>query len=101
MKMTLEKIVEDYLKNEVEKAGGRCLKMEPSFCVGIMDRLVLLPQGRMAFVETKRPKGGVTSVRQKYMRKVILELGFHVYSAKTKAEVDRVISRMTRDETRL
>ena len=39
----------------VRKAGGLCLKFTSPGWSGAPDRLVLFPEGKMAFVEVKRP----------------------------------------------
>ncbi len=51
--MEFEKSFESYLKKETESRGGVCLKL--SGIVGLPDRLVLLPDSVVAFVEMKRP----------------------------------------------
>jgi ubiquinone/menaquinone biosynthesis C-methylase UbiE len=43
----------------------------------VPDRIVLLPGGRIVFVELKRPKGGVLSTRQKWWAKKLIVLDFH------------------------
>lgn len=49
----LEKQIERKLTGEVKKLNGMCLKQ--TSLAGIPDRLVLLPGGKMAFVELKAP----------------------------------------------
>ena len=72
----LEREVEDKLRKMVERHGGRCLKWVCPGWAGVPDRICLLPGGRIYFVETKRPKGGVLSARQKVWRKILQDLGF-------------------------
>lgn len=50
-----EKEVEQKLVKAVKLTGGICLKFISHGFDGVPDRLVLLPQGRMAFVELKAP----------------------------------------------
>ena len=51
----LEKEIEHHLVMETEKAGGKALKfVSPSFA-GMPDRLILLADGKMGFVEVKAP----------------------------------------------
>ena len=52
------------------------LKLDSTHKKGIHDRLVLLPGGRVFFVELKRPKGGKMSVMQKVRAMQIARLGF-------------------------
>ena len=49
----LEKQIERKLTEEVKKLNGMCLKQ--TSLAGIPDRLVLMPGGKMAFVELKAP----------------------------------------------
>lgn len=74
----LEKDIEARLKRGVERAGGLCLKWVSPGCTGVMDRIVLLPGGRVIFVELKKP-GGRLSERQKYMADVLRDLGLTVW----------------------
>ena len=51
----LEKDVEQSLVKAVKRIGGLCIKFTSPGMDGVPDRLVLLPEGRMAFVELKAP----------------------------------------------
>ena len=75
----LEKEIEAKLGDGVKAAGGLCLKWVCPGWSGVPDRLVLLPRGRIIFVETKRPKGGRLSARQKWWRRKLQALGFPHY----------------------
>ena len=72
----LEKELEQKLRKKVEALGGRCLKWTCPGWSGVPDRIVLLPGGRIHFVETKRPKGGELSALQKKWREWLVALGF-------------------------
>lgn len=72
----LEKDIEKKLRQKVEKHGGQCLKWVCPGWSGVPDRIVLLPGGRIIFVETKRPKGGTLSELQKWWAKRLVDLGF-------------------------
>ena len=72
----LEKEIEKKLREMIERNGGRCLKWVCPGWAGVPDRLCLLPGGRIFFVETKRPRGGKLSRRQKWWRDVLQGLGF-------------------------
>lgn len=74
--MTDERDIERRLVDLVTAAGGLCLKLDSSTRKGIQDRLLLLPGGRVIFVEVKRPDGGKVSVLQKVRAKQIERLGF-------------------------
>lgn len=51
----LESRIENKLKTEIDKLGGKAYKFI-SGENGVPDRLVLLPGGKAIFVELKRPK---------------------------------------------
>ena len=53
--MAKEKIIEQKLVREVKERGGICPKLTSPGFDGMPDRIVLLPRGRMAFVEVKAP----------------------------------------------
>ncbi|MDW4093856.1 VRR-NUC domain-containing protein [Staphylococcus saprophyticus] len=84
-----ESKIEKYLKDEVEKIGGLCLKFTSSIR-GVPDRIVLLPKNRIYFVELKNERGKL-SVPQKHLHKKFKRLGIHVYVPNSKEQVDRFI----------
>lgn len=71
-----ERDVEQKLRSEVEKRGGRCFKFLSSVS-GVPDRLLLLPGGLVIFVELKKEGEKPRKLQEVQMRK-IRELGFHV-----------------------
>lgn len=72
----LESEIEAKLRRTVKQTGGLCLKWVCPGGAGVPDRIVLLPMGRVVFVETKRPKGGEVAKRQEWWAKKLLGLGF-------------------------
>jgi hypothetical protein len=73
-----EKTVEQKLVAAVKSMGGLAPKFTSPGLDGVPDRLVLLPHGKMAFVELKAP--GKTLRPLQVRRKRQLEaLGFQVY----------------------
>ena len=74
----LERDIEQKLRRGVEAQGGKCLKWVCPGWSGVPDRIILLPGGRLYFVETKRPKGGVVRALQNKWREWLTELGFSV-----------------------
>ncbi len=74
----LESTIERNLVEAARKRGGLALKFVSPGTDGVPDRIVLLPRGRLAFVELKAP--GKTLRPLQVRRKEQLEaLGFSVY----------------------
>lgn len=80
--MILEKELERRLRQKLKALGKgiQCLKFESPGCVGVPDRIILMPHGRTIFVELKRP-GKKERVRQDYMQAILRSLGYTVYSS--------------------
>lgn len=76
----LEKDIERKLRLIVNAHGGLCLKWVCPGWSGVPDRIVLLPGGRVIFVETKRPKGGRLSELQVWWGKKLKSLGFSYWT---------------------
>ena len=73
-----EKYIEQKLVKAVKAMGGMALKFTSPGFDGVPDRIVLLPMGRMAFVELKAPGKKMRPLQVR--RKSQLEaLGFLVY----------------------
>lgn len=73
----LEKTVEKTLLMKVRERGGLAFKFVSPGMAGVPDRVVLLPDGKMAFVELKAP-GKKPRALQRYRMKQIEDLGFRV-----------------------
>ena len=74
----LEKEIEQKLVKIVKKHGGRCEKLVNIGFYGFPDRSILLPGGKVIFVETKRPKGSKVAALQKKWSEWLTALGFIV-----------------------
>lgn len=76
--MSSEKYIEQRLVKEVKKHGGICPKFIAQGIDGMPDRLILLPEGKMAFAELKttgkKPRA-LRLARHRLLRK----LGYKVY----------------------
>ena len=73
-----EKSIEQKLTLMVKRRGGICPKFVSPGFDGVPDRIVLLPGGRMAFVEVKAP-GQKPRPLQIARQKLLEYLGFRVY----------------------
>lgn len=76
----LEKTIESKFKKAVESFGCRCLKFVSPGCAGVPDRIVLIPGGKICFVELKAP-GKTERPRQRHVQDQLRRLGFTVYSS--------------------
>ena len=75
--MTLESTVERHFKLCVDKLGGMAVKFVPTYFAGFPDRIVLLPRGRIVFVEL-RAQGKKPRALQLKVHERLRELGFQV-----------------------
>lgn len=73
----LEKTIENHLVKRVRAAGGMALKFVSPGTAGVPDRVVLLPGGRIVFVELKAP-GKKLSPLQQRLHSVMSALGADV-----------------------
>lgn len=73
-----EKVLEPKLVKAVKKAGGWALKFPATFVAGIPDRIVLMPGGKVYFVEMK--SGGEKPRKiQLVIHERLRRLGFEVF----------------------
>ena len=74
----LENVIESRLRQEAKKRGGMALKFVSPGMSGVPDRIVLMPGGKMAFVELKAPGKAPRVLQEKRIRQ-LRRLGFLVY----------------------
>ena len=85
-----EKQVEQKLVKAVKTCGGHCINWVASGWNGAPDRIVLLPGGRIGFVEVKRPgqkPRAIQTVRHRELR----ELGFDVFVLDEPGQIPGII----------
>ena len=71
--MEREKQIEKYLRLRVEERGGVCMKFVSPGQDGVPDRIVVMPRGRVYFVELKTETGELSRI-QKYQLKRLTDL---------------------------
>lgn len=72
-----EKLVERTLVELIKQEKGLCIKLSSQHFIGLPDRLCLLPNRQIVFVELKTTKQKPRKI-QVYVHKKIRELGFRV-----------------------
>lgn len=90
--MNDEKIVESYLRNEVQKRGAECIKIECNFMIGMPDRICTLPNGKVVWVEVKA-KGEKPRKIQLFCHEKLRKAGQAVEVVDSKEQVDDLIAR--------
>lgn len=85
-----EKQTEQKLVKEVKHMGGICPKFTSPGFDGMPDRIVLLPGGRMAFVEVKA-MGCKPRPLQMARHRMLRRLGFRVYVLDDETQIGRIL----------
>ena len=86
----LVRTIEQRLVEAVRKAGGLCPKFVSPGWDGVPDRIVLLPGGKMGFVELKAP-GQKLRPLQRRRREQLERLGFRVFVIDGVAQIGGVL----------
>lgn len=85
-----EKAIEQKLTKAVKTMGGLALKLNIPGFDGMPDRLVLLPHGKIAFIELKAPGKHLRPLQEK--RKIQLEaLGFLVFCIDSAEQIGGIL----------
>lgn len=85
-----EKHIEKKLVESVKKMGGMAPKLICPGLDGMPDRLVLLPGGKIGFVELKAPGKRLRPLQEKRKRQ-LGELGFLVFCVDSKEKIREVL----------
>ena len=88
-----EKTLERHLAQAVKKSGGIALKFVSPGTAGVPDRLVLLPDGKICFVEMKAP-GKKPTALQRLRHGQLRDLGFRVYVVDSMEGIREVVEEM-------
>ncbi|MHB1154529.1 MAG: VRR-NUC domain-containing protein [Eubacteriales bacterium] len=85
-----EKQIEQKLVKAVKNMGGIAPKFTSPGFDGMPDRIILLPGGRMAFVEVKAP-GKKPRPLQLVRHGLLRQLGFKVYVLDDEQQIGRIL----------
>ena len=85
-----EKDIEQKLVKAVRTAGGMCPKFVSPGFDGMPDRIVLMPGGRITFVEVKAP-GKEPRALQVLRHEQLRELGFRVHVVDHPGQIAAII----------
>ena len=91
-----EKIIEQKLVREVKQRGGIAPKFVSPGYDGMPDRLVILPKGRIAFVEVKAP-GEEPRPLQASRHKLLKRLGVRVYVLDDPADIGGILDEIEKN----
>lgn len=86
----LESLIERHLVKEVNRRDGLCLKFNSQSMTGIPDRIILMKNGTVAFVEVKQ-KGKKPRPLQELRMKQLRQLGFKVYTLDEKEKIGEIL----------
>lgn len=86
----LEKNIEYKLKSAVKNMSGIAFKFTAPGINGVPDRLVLLPHGKLAFIELKAP-GKEMRPLQVHRKRQLEQLGFSVYCIDSAEQIGGVL----------
>ena len=85
-----EKTIEQKLTRAVKARGGICPKLVCPGMAGMPDRLVLLPDGKLGFVEVKAP-GEKPRPLQTARHRILEWLGYRVYVLDDVGDIERIV----------
>jgi len=88
--MREEKKLDEKIAARILARGGMYLKMDAAYFAGLPDRLVILPRGKMFFVELKSPDG-VVSELQKRVHAQLRNIGARVYVVKNISDIEFIL----------
>ncbi len=91
-----EKTIENKLVEAVKSMGGIAPKLISPGFDGMPDRIILLPNGKITFVEVKAP-GKKPRPIQLARHRLLRRLGFKVYVLDSIHEIDNILSEIGGD----
>lgn len=87
-----ERDLEKKLVKEINKLGGRAIKLDARYNAGIPDRLCVLREGIAFFVEMKAPGKKPTKIQESY-HNYLRRLPFPVYVIDSKKGIQELIEK--------
>ena len=90
---TREKDVEQYLVTSLGKINLPCLKFDPTNRIGMPDRIVPLPDGKVIWVELKTEGWSLEEI-QKLRHAELAKLGQDVVVVWNKEQADELVGRL-------
>ena len=85
-----EREIEEKLRVESQKRGGLAMKFVSPGLVGVPDRIVILPQGKLGFVELKAPGEKPRKIQVRRIEQ-LKKLGFLVYVLDDKEKIGEIL----------
>ena len=95
----LERQIEEKLRIEIKKMGGLAYKFVSPGNIGVPDRIVILPTGKVWFVELKTENGRLTP-SQSHQIDRLMKLGGNVCVLYGNDEVNRFLTVCRREVTK-
>ena len=92
-----EAAIEGKLLAATKKRKGLCLKWVSPGYAGVPDRIVLLPHGRIGFVEVKAP-GEKPRKLQVSRHRMLRRLGFKVYVLDSPSDIETILDEIEEAE---
>ncbi|MGX7092407.1 VRR-NUC domain-containing protein [Hutsoniella sourekii] len=92
-----EKQIEEKLRQAVTERGGLAIKFISPSLTGIPDRLLLMPGGKLAFVEVKQPGGKVRKIQNRRIEQ-LQDLGFKCYVLDSLLVIPKIMEEVVADE---
>ena len=92
-----EKDIERFLVNGVKKLGGVAYKFVSPGNAGVPDRLIVMPGGRVYFVELKTDAGYATVLQKRQMNR-LLRLGCNVNLVRGLDGIKILLARITAEQ---
>jgi hypothetical protein len=88
-----ESFLEHHLVREVERIGGLAPKWVSPGNRGVPDRIVILPGGRVAFVEMKAPGKPLQPLQERWAR-ILRRMGHSIYKIDSAEGIQKFIREM-------